>query len=595
MIRVVFHTDASVAVDAYGGEEHIMSEQVTRIDGLLAGTVTRRGFVKLSGLAAAGLAMSGLLVACGDDDDDEPAAPAPAPDDDDEDEEPADEEEDEPVDEPDDEEDEADAPADGDHLDEMVVAVTPDPINMSPWLPNSMTGYSMHYHVHEPVIFRDDDMELMPVLAESWEQVEPTTLQLNLRQGIMFTNGEELTSEAVKFSYEKVLDEEHGALWRGMIASIVDIETPDDYTVLLNTGEPNRALLRNLTLVGIMTEGIFDEIGGDWATNAVGTGPYTFVEFRPAERLILERNDDYWGDAPLTRRLDIRVITETGTRVSALQTGEVLVVNNVPPDQVDRIESDPNLTIMSTPTARIVYLGFRVDREPFDDVRVRQAINYAVNQDEIVQGLFLGLTDAADGPLAPMVFGAKNDLGPWPYDPDMARQLLEEAGVAEGQRIVLGTPDGRYIQDRQVSEAVAGYLAEVGFDVDFRAAEFGEFQNEVLRGAESEYDLHLLAWGVINMEPDYQLRAHFHSEWTDTRTGYSNQEVDQLLDLAAASVDDDDLALQYLHDAQEIIWDECPWIWLYYQPEIHGVNTRVSGYTPRPDEYILFNRAQATS
>jgi peptide/nickel transport system substrate-binding protein len=577
--------------------EYTMSEHKNRIGGLLAGPLTRRDFVRLSGIATAGVAMSGLLVACGDDDDDDDAPPAqpgttPAPADDDDDE---DDDEDvetpEPDDDEDDDDDETTAP-DDEGADELVVALTPDPINMSPWLPNSMTGYSMHYHVHEPVIFRDENMELTPVLAESWEQVEPTTLQLNLRQGVMFTNGEELTSEAVKFSYEKVLDEGHGALWRGMIASISEIETPDDYTVLLHTPEPNRALLRNLTLVGIMTENIFDEIGGDWATNAIGTGPYKFVEFRPAERLVLERNDDYWGDLAATRRLDIRVITETGTRVSALQTGEVLVVNNVPPDQVDRIEQDPNLEIMSTPTARIVYLGIRVDREPFDDVRVRQAINYAVNAEEIVEGLFLGLTDAADGPLAPMVYGAKNDFGVWPYDPDRARELLEEAGVSQGQRIVLGTPDGRYIQDRQVSEAVAGYLAEVGFDVDFRAAEFGEFQNEVLRGAESEYDLHLLAWGVINMEPDYQLRAHFHSEWTDTRTGYGNPEVDELLDNAAASVDDDDQALEYLHAAQEIIWEECPWIWLYYQPEIHGVNTRVSGYTPRPDEYILFQWAR---
>jgi peptide/nickel transport system substrate-binding protein len=575
--------------------EHTMSEHKNRIGGLLAGPLTRRDFVRLSGIATAGVAMSGLLVACGDDDDDDDAPPAqpgttPAPADDDDEDDDEDEETPEPDDD-DDDDDETPMP-DDEGADELVVALTPDPINMSPWLPNSMTGYSMHYHVHEPVIFRDENMELIPVLAESWEQIEPTTLQLNLRQGVMFTNGEELTSEAVKFSYEKVLDEGHGALWRGMIASISEIETPDDYTVLLHTPEPNRALLRNLTLVGIMTEDIFDEIGGDWATNAIGTGPYKFVEFRPAERLILERNDDYWGDLAATRRLDIRVITETGTRVSALQTGEVLVVNNVPPDQVDRIEQDPDLEIMSTPTARIVYLGIRVDREPFDDVRVRQAINYAVNAEEIVEGLFLGLTDAADGPLAPMVYGAKNDFGVWPYDPDRARELLEEAGVSQGQRIVLGTPDGRYIQDRQVSEAVAGYLAEVGFDVDFRAAEFGEFQNEVLRGAESDYDLHLLAWGVINMEPDYQLRAHFHSEWTSTRTGYGNPEVDELLDNAAASVDDDDQALEYLHAAQEIIWEECPWIWLYYQPEIHGVNTRVSGYTPRPDEYILFQWAR---
>lgn len=558
-----------------------MTEHKELFERLKNGTLRRRDFVKLTGSMSAGLALASLLGACGGDDE----GPAPA------------------------------GTASGgsnvtpttgagattpsgtpqgsvdevsESAEELVVAVTPDPLQMSPWLPNSMTGFSIHYHVYEPTIYRDENMELIPVLAESFEQVSPETIEIKLRQGIKFHNGEELTSAAVKFSYENIIAEESQALWKSMLSPIREVETPDDYTALVHTKEPNRALLRNLTLACIMSENIYNEIDGNWATKAIGTGPFKFVEYQPGSQVVLERNDDYWGEKPALKRIVFRIIVENGTRISSLKSGDVMMINNIPPDQVPSVEAESNLQVLSTPTARIIFCGMRNDRPVFQDVRVRQAVNYAVDKQAIVDGLFGGLTEAAAGPLAPMVFAAATDLGPWPYDPDKARQLLEESGNPN-PTVVFGTANGRYINDRQVGEAIAGYMSDVGFNVQFEAPEWGDYYADVYTNEKSKYDMHLLAWGVINMEPDYQLRDHFHSQWA-RRTAYSNPEVDRLLDEAAQTFDDEEV-IKLLHQAQALIWEDCPWVWLYFQPEIHGINRRLTNYGPRPDEYIRFQRS----
>ncbi len=471
---------------------------------------------------------------------------------------------------------------------ELTVAFTPDPIQMSPWLPNSMPGYSIIRHIYEPVVFRDRDMNLIPVLAESYQQLDDRTWEFKLRRGVRFHNGEELTSDAVKFSYMNIIAEGSKALWKSMLASIDRVETPDPYTARVVTKTVDRSLIRNMTLAGIMTERINGEIGENWARAAIGTGPYKFVEFLPAQRVVLERNDDYWGNRPAIKRIVVRIITENSTRLSALQSRDVLMVNNVPPDQIGAVEGASNLQVLSTPTARIVYTAFRCDRTPFNDRRVRQAANYAVDKEAIVQSIFRGRTQIATAPLAPQVFGASTELQPYPYDPDRARALLREAGTPN-PKAVFGGSNGRYIADRQVSEAIAGYLEEVGFDIQFEAPEWGQYYAEVFKNKDSKYDMHLLAWGVINLEPDYQMREHFHSNWS-LRTGYSNPDVDRLIDEAdTASSDEQSKAAWF--GAQRLVWEDCPWIWLYFQPEIHGVNRQLSGYAPRVDEYILFDRA----
>lgn len=476
--------------------------------------------------------------------------------------------------------------------DELIVALTPDPVEMSPWLDNGMPGYSVINHIYEPVIFRDTNMQLIPVLAESWNQVDPTTLQLKLRQGVKYHNGQPFTSADIKFSYENIIAPDSKALWKAMLSMITSVETPDDLTALLHTAQPNRTMLRELTVAPIMSEEIFNSIGGNWANKAIGTGPFKFVEYQTGDHVTVERNDDYWGQKPALKRITFRVIVEDGTRIASLKSGDVFMINNIPPDQIDGVNSSPDVKVVSNPTARIVYCGMRVDRPVFKDARVRQAVNYAINNDEINQSLFKGLAPPATNPLAPMVFAGDTKLGPWPYDPDKAKSLLKEAGM-EKPKILFGCANGRYINDKLVGQAVAGYLGDVGFDVEFEAPEWGTFSAEVNKYDKSKYDMFLIAWGTINMEPDYELRRQFYSKFALT-TQYNNPDVDKLLDQAAAELDDEKAKALYAQ-VEKIIWDDCPWAWLYYQPEIDGINKTLQGYVPRPDEYIRFQDASIAS
>ncbi len=302
----------------------------------------------------------------------------------------------------------------------------------------------------------------------------------------------------------------------------------------------------------------------------------------------MEANPNYWGKRPPTRSIKWRFIPEDGTRIASLEAGETVFANNIAPDQIERIKKMPNAEVVQSSSARFIYCGMRCDRKPLSDVRVRQAINYAVNKEAIVKDIMRGYGQAANSPLPPMIFAASTELKPWPYDPARAKALLKEAGYG-GEPITFGIANGRFIADKQIGEAITGYMQEVGLKVNPETPEFGLMAVDILTNDKTRYDMHMTGWGVINMEPDYELTEHFHSRHS-RRVRYKNPEVDQLLDQARAL--DDAHAKELYFKAQRIIWEECPWVWVYYQPLINAQNKRLKGYAPQPDEFELFYRAQ---
>ena len=247
------------------------------------------------------------------------------------------------------------------------------------------------------------------------------------------------------------------------------------------------------------------------------------MEYQPGSHLIIERNDAYYGPKPKVGRIHFRWIAENGTRLSALESGEVHLVNNVPPDQIGRVEGNEKLRLHNVATTRIIYMGFRCDRQPFTDKRVRQAINYAVDREGIARTLLRGKAQPATSPIAPMILGGDVEVPPYTYDPAKARALLKAAG-AEGATVSLGAPNGRYIMDRQVAEAVQGFLEKVGLQTTLETPEWGTYVAEFLKGDKMKYDMHLLGWGVISMEPDYQVREHYHSANNRRWNAYVNPE-----------------------------------------------------------------------
>lgn len=466
---------------------------------------------------------------------------------------------------------------------ELTVAISVDPGNLDMRLISGMPGYSVMRHMLETVMWRDEKMNLIPWLIDSYEIVNPLSIKMKVRRGIKFHNGRAFTAEAIKVTIDDIKAPGSKSLWAGYCNPIKDIQIVDDMTLLLKFDEPNRPQLRNLTMEGILEPKAFKELGNKIATNPIGSGPYKLIEYVPGQYVSMEAFNDYWGPKPKSRMIKWRFIPENGTRLAALESGEVMMINNLPPDQVARIRNNPDLEVRDFVTARMTFIGIRCDREPFNDVRIRQAMNFAVNKEAIVKSILRGYGQPASTPMAPMVFGFNPKLKPYPYDPKKAEDLLAQAG-AKGTKVTLGCPIGRYLMGEQVGEAVAGFLQKVGFDVSFEAVEWATWLTELYKLKKSKYDLHLSSWGTINMEPDYALKRYFHSKWTDV-TGYQNVEVDKLIDEGRAVFNDEKVKEIY-NRVQELIWDDYPAIFLYYQPEITGVNRKLKGFQPFPDEYL---------
>jgi len=477
------------------------------------------------------------------------------------------------------------APAQAKPGPELVVGWSVDPGHMDPRVEAGVPGWSIFHHMHDPMLWRDEkSATVLPWLATKWEQVNPTTMRWTLRRGVKFHNGEDFNAEVVKATFEQYAAALRSP-FRTQLNPVKQFKIADAYTIDLITERPNRPLLRNATQGNALSPRAIKELGEKFATTPVGTGQMKFVEYRPGQHVVMEANPGYWGKKSSFSRIRFRFIPENGTRIAALETGEVLMVNNVPPDQIGRLRNNPNLSVLASPTNRVMFVTIRTDRKPFNDKRVRQAMNYAIDREALTQGLMGGMAPISRAPLPSAVYGFHDGLPPYKYDPERAKKLLAEAG-ATGATFSFGAPNGRYLMDKQVGEAIAGYLEAAGFKVVFENPAWSTFVSEVTKFEKAKYDGYLFGWGVGTGEPDQLLGEHFHSANTK-RTMHANAEVDRLIVDAREQFDDARVRADY-RKAQEILWDECPWIWLYEQPEVLAINKKLRGFAGRRDEYLLF-------
>jgi peptide/nickel transport system substrate-binding protein len=468
---------------------------------------------------------------------------------------------------------------------ELVVGFSIDPGHMDPRVEAGVPGWSIFHNILDPFIWRDPKINPVPWLVTKWEQVNPTTLRWHLRKGVKFHNGEDFTAESVKVSFEQYAAPNSRSPYRSQLNVVKQFKIADPHTVDLITERPNRPLLRNSTQAMAISPRALRELGDRFPTNPVGTGQMKFVEYRPGQHVLMEANPGYWGKKSSFARLRIRFIPENGTRLAALEAGEVMMVNNVPPDQISRLRANQNLHVISIPSNRVIFVTLRTDRKPFNDKRVRQAMNYAIDREAITKGIFGGMAPIARAPLPEGVFGFHDGLTPYPYDPERAKKLLAEAG-ATGATFNFGVPNGRYLMDKQVGEAIAGYLDAVGIKVAFENPAWSTFVSEVTKFEKAKYDGYMFGWGIVTAEPDQLMGEHFYSP-NARRTLLKNDEVDRLLVEARENFDDAKVKAAY-RKAQEILWDECPWIWLYEQPDITAIHKKLRGFAGRRDEYLMF-------
>lgn len=479
---------------------------------------------------------------------------------------------------------------------ELRVAQFGNPESLTCWDWVAVDEIDILSHFAEPLFRFDRDGKIQGVVAESWELVSPTEWILNIRHGMKFHDPEygELKAEDVVASLEACFRPEGRALPKqpGVIAGM-ELEIVDDYTVRVKLPEPGTAALtNNWTYTFITSKKYLEEVGDDFNLRPMGTGPFKFVEWVPNVRIVGERFEDYWGQDPNVERIEWRIITDPFTRKSEFLTGGIDILPFMAADWVPEVDANPDTRTESILSARYIMVILPVRQPPYNDIRVRQALNYAINKQEIIDQLFLG-TGAVPpaGVVNPVIPEGDPSQEVYPYDPEKAQELLDEAradGVEIGT-INLYAPNDRYVMDKEMGEAVAGYWRAIGLDVEYtpesRTVLFPKSQALEMK------DPHMIGFGNTLLRADYpfnlwlQKRADPRSRGDEYAVG--PDEWDELISQLVAMPSGSPESIELARQLNDLYIDYAPWAFVLNYVDLYGVSNKVE-WRPYPHEMRFF-------
>ena len=471
-----------------------------------------------------------------------------------------------------------------------IVVLTPgtlttlDPYYMVP----TPSENSIAAHLWDTLVWLNDDLDLEPRLAESWWLVNDLTWEFKLRSGIKFHNGEEFNAQAVKFSIERTASLESSLETFASDVTLDSVEIVDDYTVRIHTLEPSVSMPYELTTVEMLPPAYYGQkTAEELARNPVGSGPYRLVSWDKDNGLVMEANPDYWQSPPAIKTLVFRTIPDLETRLAALEDGTADLITDLPPDRAEAANT-ANSHLEAIESLRRIFVGIRFEEgTPFADKRVRQALNYAVDTDAIIEALSNGYGQRYGSWVNPP--HANSGLKPWPYDPEKARSLLTEAGYANGFTTIMDTPIGRYYKDEEVAKAIASYLAEVGIQVEVRSHDWPTYVRDFLIPKKTD-PLFLLS---LNSRADgLEDVRNLTFEFPFNPTKWYNSEFEKLVREAGVTFNQTKRQ-SLLEQAQSIAYEEAPWIWLWRPYLFYGVSNDLA-WQPRADGLVYLYQPAST-
>lgn len=479
----------------------------------------------------------------------------------------------------------------------LVVGQIAEPASLDPHVVTAANDFRILVNLYDGLVRnKPGTLEIEPALATGWDISEDgLTYTFNLREGVTFHDGTAFDAAAVKFNFDRMLDETHPFHDTGpfplsfFFSAITEVTTPDDMTVAFTLNEPYAPFMSNLASPTglIVSPSAVEASGAEYGRNPVGTGPFKFEEWQSNARVVASRNDAYWDGAPPLEAVVFRPITDANTRVAEMLSGGIDVLLETPPDNVATFRSDASFTVHETSGPHLWFLILNLKEGPFTDVRVRQAANYAINKESLVTDVLQGTADVAAGPTPPAFNWAYNEaLEPYPYDPDRARELLAEAG-AEGASLTFYVTEGGsgMLDPVPMATAIQADLAAVGLDVSIETYEWNSFLGEVNPGLEGKADMAEMAWMTSDPDtpPFLALRTAAWPEQGGFNSGYySNPRVDELLDEARTSTDQARRAELY-KEMQEIVYEDAPWVFVANWKQNAVTTSGVGNFELQPD------------
>ena len=470
---------------------------------------------------------------------------------------------------------------------DLILAVLSDASSLDPHGSNDVPSSVVQANIYETLVNRNENNEIIPSLAESWEQVDETTWSFKLQEGVTFHDGEEFNAEVVKMNLDRVRDEAVGSPRYFLYEMITDVEVVSDYEVQITTEYPFAPLLAHLSHNGggmispaqieadyaAMESG--SEPGSVITEEPVGTGFFKFDSWSAGSEIRLVKNEEYWGEPANVDSVTFRVVPDSQVRAADLETGNVHIIDPVQPNEVERINNSGVASVHQQASSSLAYLGFNTEKEPFNDPLVRQAISYAIDREAIISGIYEEFGIPAIGPLAPGIFGYTEDIDAIEYDMDQARALLEEAGMSDGFSTTIWTNDNP--QRQSIAVLVQEALSELNIDVSIEVMEFGAYLDQTAAG---EHEMFLLGWSNPTGDADYGMYALFHSSQKGNpgnRSFYENPEVDALLDEGRREADPERREEIYAEVAQ-LLTDDAPMAFLLHTEYLVGVADNVQGF-----------------
>ena len=468
----------------------------------------------------------------------------------------------------------------------LIVAQGADARTLDPQKAIDTPTVRVYNQIYDGLVKKDNDMNIVPGLAESWNKVDERRTIFNLRKGVKFHNGETLTAKDVKFTLDRMKNQPTVSF---LISEIELINVIDDYTVEIVTKNGFGPLLSHLSHPGavILNEKAVTNSSERYDQNPVGTGPYILDKWLAGDRIFLKANPEYYLGKSAIENIVIKAIPEGTNRTIALETGEADIVYDVDPVDIDKIKSNNDLKFLYEQSLGNSYLGLNTQHKPFDDVRVRQAIAYAINVDDIIEVVYKNTAIPGSSPISPKIPGYNKDVKNYEYNVEKAKKLLAEAGYPNGFKTSIWINDNTSRKD--IATLLQDQFKTLGIDAAIETLEWGAY---IDRTAAGEHDMYILGWVTVTGDPDYGLYPVFHTSAhgrAGNRSFYSNATVDRLLDEARISTDQEKRMDNY-REIQRIIQEEIPSITMVYNNQNVATQKYVENFVLHPTGYFnLYN------